>query len=423
MAQKRDLLDDIIDIQGDWKAISDPLGNLANALTDEPGTTPTWNPADYKERPRANTIPCISCQARDASLCTKCADVCPVGAIEIDEGSIEIADTCRKCGLCATVCEEECFVTQKTGPKKLYDRIASAAESHESAYVTCTRALGRMPADNEVVLPCVAAVPAEVWFALVTDYHNISVYLPLGICDKCRTKGGEDAYVREIGQAEEWSGSSVGLEVDEGQLDHEMRRSWQRKDFLNSMVQTGSQLVGRVNPVAAAVTAVTKRLDQHTKQINDLEVALDKACGTTTSRRRRVLTQRRQLLLTALQKHPRLAPNVAATRPVCDGTACTLCGDCVKACPTHDIDLTEDGLFKAEADYCIDCGACLSACAAHALSMEEVAGSELVVADETAEERAKKSAEQKAEVERLKAEGKKQLNRGLDFLEGLDDGQ
>ena len=36
MSEKRDLLDDIIDIQKDWTAVKNPLGNLADALAAEP---------------------------------------------------------------------------------------------------------------------------------------------------------------------------------------------------------------------------------------------------------------------------------------------------------------------------------------------------------------------------------------------------
>ena len=48
MAEKRDFLDDIIDISQDFQAIRNPLADIANALAAEPGEVPVWNPADYK---------------------------------------------------------------------------------------------------------------------------------------------------------------------------------------------------------------------------------------------------------------------------------------------------------------------------------------------------------------------------------------
>ena len=43
---------------------------------------------------------------------------------------------------------------------------------------------------------------------------NVSVYLPLGVCDKCRNTGGEDILGEAIATAEEWAGTGMGLEVD-----------------------------------------------------------------------------------------------------------------------------------------------------------------------------------------------------------------
>lgn len=36
MAQKRDVIDDLIDIQSDWKAVKNPLGGLAGSLAVDP---------------------------------------------------------------------------------------------------------------------------------------------------------------------------------------------------------------------------------------------------------------------------------------------------------------------------------------------------------------------------------------------------
>ena len=137
---------------------------------------------------------------------------CPVHAIEVDDGEINILDSCRKCGLCVPVCPTEAFVSPRLAPKKLYDAIAAAAAAHNTAYVTCTRALKRLPRENEVVIACVGDVTAETWFSIMADYPNVSVYLPLGICDKCRNTGGEDMMGEAIATAEEWAGTGMGLE-------------------------------------------------------------------------------------------------------------------------------------------------------------------------------------------------------------------
>ena len=95
MAQEHDLFDDIIEISKGFDFLKNPLGGVTDAL--DP-SAPQWNPADYKERPRGNTIPCLTCK-NEKSGCTACMDVCPVNAIEVEEDAIEILDTCRNCRL------------------------------------------------------------------------------------------------------------------------------------------------------------------------------------------------------------------------------------------------------------------------------------------------------------------------------------
>ena len=421
MARKRDFIDDLMDMQSDWRALSNPVADIASALTGDAPQDPVWNPADYKERPRANAVMCVSCQkGHTTKLCHRCMDVCPVNALEISENSIEIRDTCRKCGLCVAACPSEAFSSGKTGARKLYERIARAASAFDHAYVTCTRALGRIPEGNEVVLPCVGDVPAEVWFAVLADYSNVSVYLPLGICERCRTTTGEDAYVKAIGAAEEMSGRGVGLEVDEADLDRSKNRAYERKEFLSSIASKGITAVGAVNPAVAVARSISQKLNENTRRINALTSALDNAAGANATKRRRILTQRHQLVLTTLQKHPKLAARLSRKRPTCDSGRCTLCGECANACPTRACEVTDAGVFKVEPGYCTECGACLDVCETHALSWEPFDAAELVIPDKGEVERKKRQEEQKAEMEKLKKQGMAQLKRGLDFLEKLD---
>ncbi|PXF60942.1 MAG: ferredoxin [Candidatus Methanogaster sp.] len=46
----------------------------------------------------------ISVNRYKCGYCGACVSVCPVGAIELIETWIEIADTCTECGACARIC-------------------------------------------------------------------------------------------------------------------------------------------------------------------------------------------------------------------------------------------------------------------------------------------------------------------------------
>lgn len=421
MAQQRDMFDDIIDITKSLTGLTEPFNDLTNAFLGNPEPEErVWNPADYKEKPRANTLPCLACKSPKSS-CRACVQICPVNAIEIEDGGIDILDTCRKCGLCAPVCPTEAMHTVKHRPKKIYDAVAAAATAYETAYVTCTRALKRIPRENEVVLACVGEVTPETWFSILMDFPNVSVYLPLDICTACRNAQGEELLGDAIATAEEWSGRGMGLEVDASALTCTKRREFERKEYLDKIMKTTGLTVSKLNPATAAVTSVTQRIKDHTKKLSALERTLSVATGTTSQKRRRVLTQSRQLLLSTLQAHPELAANVQVRTPTCDFEKCTLCGDCVTACPLHACDLADGGRFAVEATYCVGCGLCAEVCETHALTMVEHDAADLVLPDPEAEKKAAEAAKAHEEAEKMKAEAKKKLNAALDRVEKLAD--
>lgn len=425
MAEKRDMLDEIIDIQSDWQALSNPFGGVLDSLAAEPGEERVWDPSAYKEKPRSSSSSCLRIAAKNEVACSRCLDVCPAHAITITEQRVTISDSCRKCGLCIAACPTGTFIGNRVGPKALYDRIAKIASAYEVCYLTCTRAIGktgRFPKANEIVLPCVGVLSHELWFALLAEYGNLSVYLPTGVCDKCRTTTGEEFYVDEIGIAEQWSQETVGLEEEDGALTHELTRAYRRSQFVSGITQAGANLVSRGNPALAGAQAIANKLKAHNEQLLQIQRSLEKAVGAKSEQRqRRIVTQVRRLTLSALQHYPELAETVELETPVCDTSLCTMCGDCAKACTLHACGLDEGGRFSVEAPYCMGCGACAAVCPEGALTMRRTDANELVIVDENAEKLAKRRAELQKSKQDAKDRAKKTADRLLNGLEKLAD--
>jgi Fe-S-cluster-containing hydrogenase component 2 len=421
--KKRDFLDDLIEIQDDWQAVSNPLSGIADSLAEDPAKRKVFNPSDYKEKPWANASRCLRCAAERDDVCSRCLDVCPTNAITIHNKTVTISeDSCRKCGLCEATCPTDVFSTRRHMAKQLYDTIARIASSYEQCYVTCTRALKRLPRPNEVCLPCVGMISRDLWFSLLVDYTNVSVYLPLGICDKCRTTTGELFYSDAISTAETWAKSAVGLEVDESALTHDYTREYRRSQFVSSAIRATENLVSRSTPALAGAQAVAKKISDHAKRLDNLQRELENAVGAKSSQnRQRLITQGRKLVMGALQHDAELAADMTLDVPVVDPDRCTACGDCLKVCVVHAIDIDDNGRVHIQVPYCVNCGACATVCPESAVAMRPRDARELVIEDREAAEVARQKAKAKQEAKQLMEQGKKQLNKAADSLEKLAD--
>ena len=59
MAEKRDFLDELIDLQSDWRSLKELPNSMVGSLVGEDGERKVFNPADYKEKPFANSNRCL----------------------------------------------------------------------------------------------------------------------------------------------------------------------------------------------------------------------------------------------------------------------------------------------------------------------------------------------------------------------------
>ena len=417
--EERDFLDDLIDIQDSLQVLSNPLDALMGSLSIDPNSDKPFEPMDYKEIPWSNANRCLRCASGKAEACSRCLDVCPANCIDIHNQSVRIDDeACLQCGLCVAACPTETFNTRRHTSRMLYDQVARAASAYEQCYITCTRALARKPEGNEICLPCVGMLSADIWFSILTDFDNVSVYLPLGVCDRCRTTTGEEAYTQAIATAEEWTGATVGLEVDGNNLNHNFTRAYIRSQFISNAMNGAERLVSASTPVLAGAKAIADRINSHARSLDKLQTQLDDVMGLrTTDMRQSMLTQDRRLVMGALQHDPDLAPYVKLEAPIWDSSKCTVCGDCKNTCTTHAIDIDERGKLTIKMPFCVNCGACEIVCPEPgALTMVPMNTSELVVRDRKAEETERLEALARRKARFIFDTGKEQLKHLADSI-------
>ena len=73
VAEKRDFLDELIDLQSDWRALSDLPSSMVSSITGETGRK-VFNPADYKEKPFANSNRCLRVASGREDVCSRCLE-------------------------------------------------------------------------------------------------------------------------------------------------------------------------------------------------------------------------------------------------------------------------------------------------------------------------------------------------------------
>lgn len=422
MEDKRDFIDELIAFQEEWQSAKEmPEKLLTSFLGDD--EEHAFNPEDYQEIPYANSSRCLSCALHDPQVCTRCTDICPASAIEVQPLSVLIDnETCIGCGLCTQVCPVEAFGTRRHTPRQIHEEVVRVASAYEACYVTCPRALGRHPHDNEVVLPCIGQLSRELWFAILSEYTNVHVYLPVGICDDCPVHTGEDVYGNAISEAETWACTALDLIADESELTHDFTRAYKRSQFMSSIAHSAELFVMRGNVVLAGAKAIAQKVVEQSRKLDRLQLELEETVGSrTSSNKTRILTQSQKLLLGALQRAPQFAPYVERDVPVIDPSRCSMCGDCASVCTPRALDLDAHGNITIAPHYCVSCAACVDVCLDKALTMEPLDAHEIVLPDREAERAAAQAARMKQQTQEFLSQVPDRLDALGDALMRLED--
>lgn len=409
MSSKYDLLDDLIDISQEFKSITSPLDSLAKTLIGDDSSHP-YDKDDYTQRPNCNEASCINCMS-GISACTKCLDVCPTDAIDLQDGFLSISSKCVECGLCCSVCPSEALWSTNISPRVLIEKIVTVAEIYDECYITCASVLTDNPSPNVVVLPSFGCMTKEVWLWVLSCYSNISVYLPLN-SDVDDSSKSESMLYENIDWAESISGVNVGLEVDFNKLNTSYKRTYQRKQFVESFIK-GSDTEALFRFVGSKLNTINNDLDLVIKFASEQLIS-----GNLSNV---VLNQNQQLLLDCIARHPGYIDKLELSGPVVDIDRCVSCGVCGSVCPVGAISFDDSGLFRLNATYCVGCGMCARVCETNAVTMGSVKEDVLDFISLVRAYRARiKKLNEVSKAKQINI-SKQKLERSLDMLERLSD--
>ena len=316
--------------------------------------------------------------------CGRCALACPKGAISFTEEGLPAIDeqACSKCGICFGICDA--FSSTRITMIDVHARIRRIALRGDRVMLTCKENLppGFEPADNVVVLPCLACLSPELWAVVLAENIEPTIACDLSYCADCTRAGAiaETLYTHAIETAQAWTGRTVGFarEIPEKEREGERPARGEGADrraaFENLLGDVGDITSGKRRLRNSATLQRIHEQRERSRAAARLNLSGTGAFSSLSpeGRTRKIMTPKRLLLLEALDRLPEAAERVPVYLSATDADACDGCLACAKGCPTGARFVSpEDGTLAFDARYCISCGICVGVCPNGAVDIEE----------------------------------------------------
>ena len=376
--------------------MSEDADILTQETTEETDSEREEHPEATTVRPRSERTPKIItrdayCTRMRGTECARCQLACPAGAIDFDAQRRPVIDgrACTHCGICMGICDT--FTTKHMSMDDVHDHIVNVALRGQNVVITCEEYVAATftPANNVVVLPCLACLSPEFWTAILAENINVSISVNMRNCPKCKKAGSiagmlygravetAESYVRErkVGYIRKLPKKDLTLEREPDPEVSEKRAAFQ--DALGDVMSIASGR-GRIRTSKTLNDYVNRR--EREKAAERLRLSSgDEAGGADARDHGRTMFPKRQLLLSAIDVTPDIAERIPIMLARTDATKCASHGDCVDVCPTgarRAAGPDETPIFAPR--YCIACGLCTAVCTEGAITLEETTAAALL---------------------------------------------
>ncbi len=340
------------------------------------------------------------CLNGNGIACDRCERACPRSAITAAVGEPARIDhsACTGCGICCGICDA--FTLASPNAEQVQSRIRRIALSGRHAVLACHHQVPSKDEtdDSSVVVPCLAALPPEMWTLLLAQDIEIDVYCNLEACDTCPVAGpiAPVLFGRAIELAESQTRRQVGISAKpcspQANTDNPLgSKELGRREAFDGIVSGITEIFDGSRNLRKSTELQKQRERRERRQtLQELDMSqsdLADSISTDGNRSRKTLRPRRRMLLETLQRRPELASRIDVSVAQVDGSRChpAFCkATCQLACPTGacQLNAAESRAF-IDARFCIGCGACIAACPAHAISIEESDASILMAIEQS----------------------------------------
>ncbi len=308
-----------------------------------------------------------------SSTCTSCIDRCPSNSIRITKSDIELTD-CLECGICGVVCPTSAFSWKRPSFNQMLTQMEQLYEEEGQVILYCSKVTYPQSQVAGMKVPCLGAIPWEIWTCFLTVYPKITVFLPEGSCQSCSISTGEKVWKEQLNQAERFTKRTASISDKVMKIQREELYDASRRRFFQSVLreakQTGKEIVKEY-------LGETKRPDHKRLSIEGPENVVSRITEefkqTKTAFVEKLLKEsrysyvaKRNILLQLLITQQHLQQEIIVKLPEIN-ESCDLCGACTHLCPTQAITMQESKEGGAQEIWlhpamCVECGLCEEIC-------------------------------------------------------------